>query len=85
MRKNNTQQKHKEAKSNNSWQAMEGLTIGIDLGDGAQAQLDLGRIRARDALVRSVTASFGERSRALLERKLATALQPLLEQIDALV
>jgi len=32
MGKNNTQ-KHKEAKSNNRWRAMEGLTIGIDMGD----------------------------------------------------
>jgi transposase len=73
---------------------------------GAQAQLDLTRIRARDALVRartllvnaarglaktrgqrlvrSVTASFGKRSRALLEPELAAVLEPLLEQIDAL-
>lgn len=73
---------------------------------GAQAQLDLGRIRARDALVRartllvnaarglaktrgkrlasSVTASFGERSQALLEAEMAVVLEPLLEQIDAL-
>ncbi len=73
---------------------------------GEQAQLDLGRIRARDALVRArtlvvnaarglakthgkrlartVTASFGERSQALLEGELAAVLEPLLEQIDAL-
>jgi transposase len=210
MRKNNTQQNHKEAKGAPSWQALEGLTIGIDLGDkrscycvldgdgnkigeasmsntrpaiakhfgglkrarlaletgaqtgwisrelealghevivanarelraisgsgrksdrrdaeklaryarvdpsilrpvrvrGAQAQLDLTRIRARDALVRartllvnaarglaktrgqrlvrSVTASFGKRSQAVLEAELAAVLEPLLEQIDAL-
>jgi transposase len=210
MKKNNTQQNHKEAKGDSSWQAIEGLTIGIDLGDkrscycvldaagnkieegslsntsaaiakhfgscrrariametgaqagwisreltalghevlvanarelraisgsgrksdrrdaeklaryarvdptilrpvrvrGAQAQLDLGRIRARDALVRarvllvnaarglaktrgqrlvrSVTASFGKRSQALLDAELGTVLEPLLEQIDAL-
>ena len=210
MKKNNTQQNHKEAKGDSSWQAIEGLTIGIDLGDkrscycvldaagnkieegslsntaaafakhfgglrparmametgaqtgwisrelaalghevivanarelraisgsgrksdrrdaeklaryarvdptilrpvrvrGAQAQLDLGRIRARDALVRarvllvnaarglaktrgqrlvrSVTASFGKRSQALLDAELAVVLEPLLEQIDAL-
>ena len=210
MKKNNTEQKHRKGNSDGNWQALEGLTIGIDLGDkrscycvldrdgekieegslsnsraelakhfgscrrarmaletgaqtgwisqelealgqevivanarelraisgsgrksdrrdaeklaryarvdpsilrpvrvrGAQAQLDLGRIRARDALVRartllvnaarglaktrgqrlarSVTASFGERSQALLERELATALRPLLQQIDAL-
>jgi transposase len=73
---------------------------------GAQAQLDLTRIRARDALVRartllvnaarglaktrgqrlvrSVTASFGERSQAVLDAELATVLEPLLKQIDAL-
>lgn len=73
---------------------------------GAQAQRDLGRIRARDALVRartllvnaarglakthgkrlarSVTASFGKRSQALLEQEMAVVLEPLLEQIDAL-
>lgn len=73
---------------------------------GAQAQLDLGRIRARDALVRartllvnaarglsktrgqrlarSVTASFGKRSQALVDAELAAVLEPLLEQIDAL-
>jgi transposase len=210
MKKNNTQQKHKEANSGDRWQTMEGLTIGIDLGDkrswycvldrdgekvaegslsntaaalakhfgglkrarialetgaqtgwishelealghevivanarelraisgsgrksdrrdaeklaryarvdatilrpvrvrGAQAQLDLTRIRARDALVRartllvnaarglaktrgqrlvrSVTASFGKRSQAVLEAELAAVLEPLLEQIDAL-
>jgi transposase len=210
MRKNNTQQNHKEAKGNKGWQALEGLTIGIDLGDkrscycvldgagnkieegslsntatalakqfgglkrarlaletgaqtgwisrelealghevivanarelraisgsgrksdrrdaeklaryarvdpsilrpvrvrGEQAQLDLTRIRARDALVRartllvnaarglaktrgqrlarSVTASFGSRSQALVDAELAAVLQPLLEQIDAL-
>lgn len=210
MKKNNTQQNHNEAKGNNSWQALEGLTIGIDLGDkrsnycvldgdgnkigegslsntrpaiakhfgglkrvrlaletgaqtgwisrelealghevivanarelraisgsgrksdrrdaeklaryarvdpsilrpvrvrGEQAQLDLTRIRARDALVRartllvnaarglaktrgqrlvrSVTASFGRRSQAVLEAELAAVLEPLLEQIDAL-
>jgi transposase len=210
MKKNNTGENHKEAKVNKSWQTMEGLTIGIDLGDkrscycvldragnkieensfsntsaalakhfgglrparvaletgaqtgwisrelealghevivanarelraisgsgrksdrrdaeklaryarvdatilrpvrvrGAQAQLDLTRIRARDALVRartllvnaarglaktrgqrlvrSVTASFGERSQAVLDAELATVLEPLLKQIDAL-
>jgi transposase len=210
MKKNNTQQNHKEAKGAPSWQALEGLTIGIDLGDkrscycvldragnkigegslsnssralaqyfggmqrarlaletgaqtgwisrelealghevivanarelraisgsgrksdrrdaeklaryarvdpsilrpvrvrGAQAQLDLTRIRARDALVRartllvnaarglaktrgqrlvrSVTASFGKRSRAVLDAELGAVLEPLLEQIDAL-
>jgi len=73
---------------------------------GAAAQLELGRIRARDALVRartllvnaarglsktrgqrlarSVTASFGQRSQALLDAELAAVLEPLLEQIDAL-
>lgn len=73
---------------------------------GAQAQLDLGRIRAREALVRartllvnaarglaktrgqrlarSVTASFGKRSQALLDVELAAVLEPLLESIDAL-
>jgi hypothetical protein len=33
MKKNNTGENHKEAKVNKSWQTMEGLTIGIDLGD----------------------------------------------------
>lgn len=33
MKKNNTQPNHKEAKGDSSWQAREGLTIGIDLGD----------------------------------------------------
>ena len=210
MKKNNTKQNDKEANSGKSWRGMQGLTIGIDLGDkrscycvldaagkileeaaltntaaslakhfggqprarialetgaqsgwisrelenlghevlvanarelraiwgsgrksdrrdaeklaryarvdpsilrpvrvrGAQAQLDLGRIRARDALVRArvllvnaarglakshgqrlargVTASFGERSQALLTAELAAVLEPLLEQIDAL-
>lgn len=73
---------------------------------GAQAQCDLARIRARDALVRargllvnaarglakcqgrrltgSLTASFGERAQAQLEGELRAALEPLLEQIDAL-
>lgn len=73
---------------------------------GAPAQLDLGKIRARDALVRartllvnaarglakchgqrlarSVTATFGERSQELLKAELAAALEPLLQQIDAL-
>jgi transposase len=210
MKKNNTEQNGKKAKGNKSWQAMEGLTIGIDLGDkhswycvvdgvgnkigegslsntstaiakhfgglkrarlametgaqtgwisrelqaqghevivanarelraisgsgrksdrrdaeklaryarvdpsilrpvrvrGPQAQLDLGRIRARDALVRartllvnaarglaktrgqrlvrSVTASFGKRSQAVLDAELGAVLEPLLAQIDAL-
>lgn len=210
MKKNNTEQNSKKAKGDKSWQAMEGLTIGMDLGDkrswycvvdgvgnkigegslsntstaiakhfgglkrarlametgaqtgwisrelqalghevivanarelraisgsgrksdrrdaeklaryarvdpsilrpvrvrGPQAQLDLGRIRARDALVRartllvnaarglaktrgqrlvrSVTASFGKRSQAVLDAELGAVLEPLLEQIDAL-
>ena len=73
---------------------------------GAQAQGDLSRIRARDAVVRARvllvnaarglaksqgqrlapggTATWGQRSGALLSGELVQALQPLLEQIDAL-
>jgi transposase len=33
MKKNNTVQNHNKAKGDSGWQALEGLTIGIDLGD----------------------------------------------------
>jgi hypothetical protein len=44
MKKNNTQQNHNEAKGHDSWQALEGLTIGIDLGDKRSCYCVLARI-----------------------------------------